>query len=59
MADEVTDPHSIQKVLSVCLKLLNHNEIKEFFFEFDYLESATGETVADAIIEASNITISI
>ena len=50
MADEVTDPHSNQDILSVCLRLLNDYEIKEFFLDFVYLERAIGEAIAYAII---------
>ena len=36
----------------MCLRLLDDNEIREFFFDFVYLERATGETIAGAIIES-------
>ena len=39
--------------------LLNDNEIRDFFFDFVYLERATGETIADASIKSSDITTSI
>ncbi|KAI6647646.1 52 kDa repressor of the inhibitor of the protein kinase-like [Oopsacas minuta] len=32
--------------------LLDGNEIREFFYDFMYLESVTGETIASAIIES-------
>ncbi|KAI6646022.1 52 kDa repressor of the inhibitor of the protein kinase-like [Oopsacas minuta] len=52
MGDEVTDPHSNQEILSVCLRMLDKTNIKEFFFDFVNLERATGESIAMAIIES-------
>ena len=52
MGDEVTYPHSNQEILSVCLRMLDKTNIKEFFFDFVYLERATGESIAMAIIES-------
>ncbi|KAI6657180.1 52 kDa repressor of the inhibitor of the protein kinase-like [Oopsacas minuta] len=52
MGDEVTDPHSNQEILSVCLRMLDKTNIKEFFFDFVYPERATGESIAMAIIES-------
>ena len=45
-------PHSNQKILSMCLRLLDDNEIREFFFDFVYLKGASGETISAAIIES-------
>ena len=45
MADEVTDPQGKQEITSVCCK------VKEFFFYFIYLERATVEAIAHAVIE--------
>ena len=51
MADEDTDPHGNQDVMSVCLRMLAGCKIKEFFFEYIYLERATGEAIGHAAIE--------
>jgi len=49
IADEVTDPHANQEVLSVCLRLVEGTDIKEFFLDFSYFERTTGESIANAI----------
>ena len=49
IADDVTDPHANQEVLSVCLRLVDGTDIKEFFFDFSYLERTIGESIANAI----------
>ena len=51
MADEVTDPHGKQENMSVCLMMLIGCTVKEFFFYFIYLERATVEAIAHAVIE--------
>ncbi|XP_072168372.1 uncharacterized protein [Diadema setosum] len=50
IADEVTDPHANQEVLSVCVRFLDlstadHPQIKEVFIDFIHLRRATGEKV--------------
>ena len=50
MADEVTDPHGNQ-ILSVCLRMLADCKVKQFFFDFIYIETATGEAIAHGVIE--------
>ena len=50
MADEVTDPHGNQ-ILSVCLRMLDDCKVKQFFFDFIYIETATGEAIAHDVIE--------
>jgi hypothetical protein len=52
MADEVTDPHGNQEILSVCLRMLSNCKIKEFFFDFVYLERATGDAIASTIVKS-------
>ncbi|XP_021358428.1 zinc finger MYM-type protein 1-like [Mizuhopecten yessoensis] len=53
MADEVSDPYSNQEILSVRLRLLTGRptRVRELFFDFFYLERATGESIAHAITE--------
>ena len=51
MAGEVTDPHGNQEIMSVCLRMLAGCKDKEFFFDFIYLERATEEVIAHAVIE--------
>ena len=55
-ADEVTDMHANQEVLSVCLRFLDNlnpeqPEVKEVFFDFVYLDKTDGESISRAIIE--------
>ena len=50
MANEVTDPLGNQ-ILSVCLRMLAHCKIKQFFFYFIYIERATGEAIAHGDFE--------
>ena len=50
MADEVTDTHDKQEIMSVCLRMLVGCKVKEFFFDFIYLERATVEAIAHAVI---------
>ena len=50
MTNEVTDPHGNQ-ILSVCLRMLAHCKVKQFFFDFIYIERATGEAIAHGVIE--------
>ena len=50
MADEVTDLHGNQ-IMSVCLWMLADCKVKQFFFDFIYIERATGEDIAHAVIE--------
>ena len=53
MADEVTDPHANQEVLTVCLRFVDESRaIKEVFFDFQKLERATGETITNGIIQS-------
>lgn len=56
IADEVTDMHANQEVLSVCLRFLDNlnpeqPEVKEVFFDFVYLDKTDGESISRAIIE--------
>ena len=51
IADEVTDTYSNQEVLAVCLRLLDGDEVKEFLYDFVYIERTNGETIANAILE--------
>ena len=51
MADEVTDPHGKQEIMSVCLRMLVGCKVKEFFFDFIYLEREAVEAIAHAVIE--------
>ena len=48
MADEVTDPRGKQEIMSVFLRMLVGCKVKEFFFDFIYLERATVEAIAHA-----------
>ena len=55
IADEVTDPHGNQEILSLCVRFLDmtdseHPEIKEVFVDFIHLKRATGKKIADAIL---------
>ena len=50
MANEVTDPHGNQ-ILSVCLKMLAHYKVKQFIFYLMYIERATGESIAQGVVE--------
>ena len=50
MANEVTDPHGNQ-ILSVCLKMLAHCKVKQFIFYLMYIERATGESIAQGVVE--------
>ena len=51
MADGITDPPGKQEIMSVCLRMLVGCKVKEFFFDFIYLERATMEAIAHAVIE--------
>ena len=56
IADEVTDPHANQEVLSVCVRFLdlstaNQPQIKEIFLDFIHLKRATGVRVGQAILK--------
>ena len=56
IADEVTDVHANQEVLSLCLHFLDNlnpeqPEVKEVFFDFVYLDKTDGESISRAIIE--------
>ena len=54
IADEVTDHHANQEVLSVCVRFLDlstdQRQIKEVFLDFIHLKRATGEKVGQAIM---------
>ena len=50
MANEVTDPHGNQ-IMSVCLRMLAHCKVKQFFFDLIYIERATGEAIAHGVVE--------
>ena len=56
MADEVTDPHSNQ-ILSVCLRMLADCKVKQFFFDFIYIDIAHGviECLKDRNIDISKV----
>ena len=54
MADEVTDPHGNQEILSICLRTLTGCKISEFVFDFVHLKRTTGESIAHAIIHSVN-----
>ena len=43
MANDRKYPHGNQEILSVCLRMLACCKVKEFFFDFMYLERATGK----------------
>ena len=56
IADEVTDVHANQEVLSVCLRFLDNlnpeqPEVKEVFFDFVYLDKTDGKSISRAIME--------
>ena len=56
IADEVTDVHANQEVLSVYIRFLDNlnpkqPEVKEVFFDFVYLDKTDGESISRAIIE--------
>lgn len=54
IADEVTDPHGNQEILSLCLRFIDitgtQSHIREAFINFVHLERATGQGVANAIL---------
>ena len=50
MANEVTDPYG-NLILSMCLRMLAHCKVKQFFFYFIYIERATGDAIAHGVIE--------
>ena len=54
IADEVTDPHGNQEILSLCLRFFDitgiEPHIREAFINFVHLERATGQGVASAIL---------
>ena len=50
MANEVTDPHGNQ-ILSVCLRMLAHCKVKQFFFDLLCIERTTGEAIAHGVVE--------
>ena len=52
IADEVTDKHANQEVLSLSLRFLIKNEIKEEFLDFINLDRTTGKAIADAILKS-------
>ena len=54
MADEVTDPHGNQEILSICLRTLTGCKISEFVFDFVHLKRTTGESIAHTIIHSVN-----
>ena len=55
MADEVTDPHGNQEILSLCLRFIDVSNtkphIREAFIDFAHLERATGVGVSNAILK--------
>lgn len=56
IADEVTDVHANQEVLSVYIRFLDNlnpeqPQVKEVFFDFVYLDKTDGESISRAIIE--------
>ena len=51
MANEVTYPHGNHEIMSVCLRMLACSKVKEFFFDFIYLQRATGKAITHAVIE--------
>ena len=57
IADEVTDPHVNQEILSVCLRFVDLNApqsptIKECLINLVYLERANAPTIANKILES-------
>ena len=52
IADEVTDKFSNQEILSLCLRFVDKNDIKEIFFDFVSLERTTGVAIANAIVSS-------
>lgn len=53
-ADEVTDPHENQEVLSLCLRFVDVTDrkpqVREVFLDFLHLQKATVERIAEAIL---------
>ena len=54
MANEVTDPHGNQ-IMSVCLRMLAHCKVKQFFFYLIHIERVTGEAIAHGVIECLKV----
>jgi hypothetical protein len=56
MADELTDQHTNQEVLTVCLRFVDMLDdvysVKEVFFDFSFLEHTSGEKIAEGIIQS-------
>eukprot|EP00057_Strongylocentrotus_purpuratus_P002048 XP_003723740.1 PREDICTED: 52 kDa repressor of the inhibitor of the protein kinase-like [Strongylocentrotus purpuratus] len=54
MADEVTDPHGNQEILSLCLRFVDVTDrkphVRKVFLDFLHLQRATGERIAEAIL---------
>ncbi|KAL5493440.1 hypothetical protein EMCRGX_G014623 [Ephydatia muelleri] len=49
-ADEVTDQYANKEILSVCLRYMNNDAIKEVLLDFVPLERANGAIIAEGII---------
>ena len=63
-ADECTDRHSKQEILSVCVRLViltpNNPHIKECLVDFIYLERATATVIASNLLESlTNVSLSL
>ncbi|XP_071477426.1 52 kDa repressor of the inhibitor of the protein kinase-like [Diadema antillarum] len=54
IADEVTDPHGNQEVLSLCLRFVDVTDtkphVREVFLDFLHLQRATGKRIAESIL---------
>lgn len=54
MADEVTDPHGNQEVLSLCLRFVDVTDrkphVREVFLDFLHLQRVTGKRIAESIL---------
>ena len=50
IADEVTDHYANKEILSVCLRYMNNDAIKEVLLDFVPLERANGASIAEGII---------
>ena len=65
IADECTDSHSNQEILSVCVRFVNlstpnHPHIKECLVDFIHLERATAAVIASKILESlTNVSLSL
>ena len=58
MADEVTDKHANQEILSLCIRFVDFSQVQphinEIFLDFLHLDRATGENIGAGIIGLLN-----